>query len=125
MRRKPQSETKARGQLAKNGRGSIIQALNRLAPGPGSQGHERVMLGTLARDAVDEMDRAIREEQVGAANMIAGKIVQTAVSIIENIDPVVVSQNQGFGRTRGGMAVLKVRASVHIRSGARQRSRSP
>src|SRR5262245_17676615 len=81
---------------------SIIQSINRVARGPRAQGPKSPAFRAVVRNAPQEMDRSIGEEEIDSSRMIAGKIVQAAVGVRGDIDPVIVCQDESL-RWAGGV----------------------
>ena len=80
--------------------GSVAQALNGVAASNRPHRPECHALWPVHGDAAHEVDGPVGEQQVDAANMVTGKVVQPAVRVGLDVDPVVVRQHQRRGRGR-------------------------
>src|SRR5205823_7696592 len=88
-------------QYARSSPRLVVQAPNDFAAGARAEGPEGPPLRAVAGDAADEMRRAVGEEQVDAAGVVTGEVVEAAVGVGLDVNPVVVHENQARGRGRG------------------------
>src|SRR5262249_10909145 len=77
---------------------SSLQTLDDLAAGARAQGPEGQAVGAVDRDAPQEAGGAVGEEEGDPAGVVAAEVVQPAVGVGPDVDPVGVDLHEDRGR---------------------------
>jgi hypothetical protein len=75
----------------------IVEPLDHFATGSRTHCPKTAPLLSVARDTADEVDRAVGKQQIHASRMVAGEIIEAAIGVGADVNPVVVYQDQRCG----------------------------